>query len=117
VSGPENIDGAETEKGLEWLEGDRKLLKGIKALFVKNVPGQTEKLREAIAAKDVPRIELISHSIKGSASMVGALRLRDEAGEVERGAMGGDMETVRIHFEGMSAELRKVLTLWTGTGA
>ena len=117
MTGPEDIDGAETGKGLEWLEGDRKLLKGMQVLFVKNVPRQTEKLLEAIAAKDAPQIELLSHSIKGAASMVGALQLRDEAGEVERAAMGGDMEMVRVHFEGMSEELTKVLTLWTGTGA
>jgi HPt (histidine-containing phosphotransfer) domain-containing protein len=110
VTGSENIDDAETGKGLEWLEGDSKILKGIQALFVKNVPSQMEKLREAIAAKDASQIELLSHSIKGAAAMVGALPLRDEAGEVERAAMGGDMERVRVHLEGMSQELTKVLT-------
>ncbi len=115
MTGPKDIDGAETGKGLEWLEGDRKLLKGIQALFVKNVPHQMEKLHEAIAANDVSQIELLSHSIKGAASMVGELQLRDEAGEVERAAMGGDLETVRVHFEGMYRELTKVLTLLTGS--
>ncbi len=71
-------------------EGDRKLLKVIQALFVKKMPRQMEKLPEAIAAKDASQIELLSHSIKGAASMVGALQLRDEAGKVERAAMGGD---------------------------
>ena len=115
MTGPEDIDGAETGEGLEWLEGDRKLLKGIQALFVKNVPRQTEKLREAIAAKDASQVELLSHSIKGAASMVGALQLKDIAGEVERAAMGGDFETVRVQFEGMSEELTKMLTQLTGT--
>ena len=54
------------------------------------MPRQMEKLPEAIAAKDASQIELLSHSIKGAASMVGALQLRDEAGKVERAAMGGD---------------------------
>ena len=116
MTGPEDLDGAETGKGLEWLEGDRKLLKGIQALFVKNVPHQMEKLREAIAAGDASKIELLSHSIKGAASMVGALPLRDEAGEVEQAVMAGDMDTVRVHFERMSQELTKVLTLLTGAG-
>jgi HPt (histidine-containing phosphotransfer) domain-containing protein len=117
MTGPEDIIGAETGKGIEWLEGDRKLLKGIQGLFVKNVPSQMEKLRDAIAAKDTSQIELLSHSIKGAASMVGALPLKDEAGEVEQAAMGGDIETVLIHFEGMSGELAKVLNLLTGTEA
>ncbi len=117
MTGPEDIDGPETGKGLEWLEGDRKLLKGIQAIFVKNVPRQMEKLREAITAGDASQIELLSHSIKGAASMVGALPLKDEAGAVELAAMGGDIETVRVHFEGMSLEFTRVLTLLTGAGA
>jgi len=117
VTGPEDVDSSETEKGLEWLEGDRKLLKGIQVIFVKNVPRQIEKLRDAIATKDTSQIELLSHSIKGAASMVGALPLRDKAGNVERAAMGGDLEKVRFHFEEMSEELTKVLASLTGTGA
>ncbi len=115
VIGPEDM-AEEEDKGLEWLEGDRKLLKGIQALFVKNVPGQSEKLREAIAAKDARQVELLSHSIKGAAAMVGALPLRDKAGEVERAAMAGDLDTVRVQFEGMSEELTKVLTRLGGAG-
>ncbi len=111
MTGPDDI----TEKGLEWLEGDRKLLKGIQIIFMKNVPPQIEKLREAVAAEDVSQIELLSHSIKGAASMVGALPLRDKAAELEHAAIGGDLETVRTKFEGMSEELAKALTLLTGT--
>lgn len=117
MTAPEDFYGAGTGKGLEWLEGDTKLLKGIQAIFVKNVPRQMEKLREAIAAQDISQIELLSHSIKGAASMVGALPLMDEAGKVEQAAMGGDSEMVRVHFEGMSEELTKVLTSLTGPGA
>lgn len=91
-------------KGPDWLEGDSVLLSGIQKIFVKNVPPQMEKLREALAAGDVSGVELLSHSIKGAAAMIGAAPLRDEANKVERAAMDKKMGEARDFFEGMERE-------------
>jgi HPt (histidine-containing phosphotransfer) domain-containing protein len=94
----------------EWLEGDKKLLKGITAIFMKNVPGQMERLREALRSNDTPLVEILSHSLKGSASMIGAHPLRDAALRVERAAIEGDLEKARSLYVDMDSELKNVLS-------
>jgi HPt (histidine-containing phosphotransfer) domain-containing protein len=93
----------------EWLEGDKKLLKGITAVFIKNVPGQMERLRDALQSNDAALVEILSHSLKGSASMIGAHPLRDAALRVERAAIEGDLEKARSLYPDMDAELKNVI--------
>lgn len=92
-----------------WLEGDEKLLKRIAAVFIKNVPVQMEQLGKALEGKDARRVELLSHSLKGSASMVGADSLRDAAHGMECAAMAGDLEKALGFWPDVSSELDKAL--------
>ena len=97
-----------------WLEGDKKLLKGIREIFARNVPQQMERLREAFSCGDIATVELLSHTIKGSAAMIGAHPLRGEASKVERSAVNGDLEGARNSFCGMEREFEKTLAELTG---
>ncbi|HAK87768.1 MAG: hypothetical protein A2077_05445 [Nitrospirae bacterium GWC2_46_6] len=94
----------------EWLEGDKKLFSGIKNIFIKNVPSQMERLKDAFASNDISTIELLSHSIKGAAAMIGAMPLKEEAGKVEQAAMESDLDNARVCFEGMEREFKKTLS-------
>ncbi|MBF0558005.1 MAG: Hpt domain-containing protein [Nitrospirae bacterium] len=97
------------DAGPAWLEGDKKLLKGIAAIFIKNVPVQIERLKEALDGNDVRQVEILSHSLKGSASMVGAQSLRDAAHAMESAAMDGDLEKARGFSSAIDLELKNVL--------
>lgn len=99
----------EHNAGPAWLEGDEKLLKGIAAIFIKDVPVRMEQLGEALEGNDARRVELLSHSLKGSASMVGADSLKDAAHGMECAAMAGDLEKARGYWSVISFELDKVL--------
>lgn len=103
-----------SDEAPDWLEGDKKLLKGIREIFVRNVPKQMEKIREAFASGDISTVELLSHTIKGSAAMIGAHPLRGEASKVERSAVDGDLEGARTSFLGMEREFEKTLSELTG---
>lgn len=106
---PDN-DEFKSDSALNWLEGDKKLLRGIQDIFARNAPQQMEKLREAFDAGDAATAELLSHSIKGSAAMIGALALRDKASGVEASVMAGDLGEARNSFVLMERELEKVLS-------
>jgi len=92
-----------------WLEGDNRLFKGIVAIFVRNVPPLMERLRDALEANDAHQVKMLSHSLKGSASMIGAHTLSDAAFRTESAAIDGDLEKARGFYCEMKAELDNVL--------
>ncbi|MBF0505545.1 MAG: Hpt domain-containing protein [Nitrospirae bacterium] len=92
-----------------WLEGDNKLFKGIMAVFIRNVPPLMDRLKDALEANDAVQVKVLSHSLKGSASMIGAHPLRDAAFRAESAAIEGDLEKARGFYCEMKAELENVL--------
>jgi HPt (histidine-containing phosphotransfer) domain-containing protein len=100
---------AATGQGSDWLEGDAKLKKGIRGIFMKNVPDQMRKLKDALAGSDLKNAELLSHSIKGAAAMIGAPRLRDAAGNVEKACGQGDAGSAVAYFQTTNSEFLKVM--------
>jgi HPt (histidine-containing phosphotransfer) domain-containing protein len=94
----------------DWLEGDAKLLKGIREIFVRNAPRQMERIREAFGSGDSPTVELLSHTLKGSASMIGALSLRDAASGVEEAIKALNVEEARRYFTVMEKEFSQAIS-------
>jgi two-component system, sensor histidine kinase and response regulator len=74
---------------MRWLGGDRRLLRELVGIFVDDGPKRLEALRAAVRAVDGQKVEQIAHSLKGSASILGAARLRDAAQALEDAAHDG----------------------------
>jgi HPt (histidine-containing phosphotransfer) domain-containing protein len=74
---------------LRWLGGDRRLLQELVGIFVDEGPKRLEALGAAVRAVDGQQVEQIAHSLKGSASILGAGRLRDAAQALEDAAHDG----------------------------
>jgi HPt (histidine-containing phosphotransfer) domain-containing protein len=106
---PDNADIKDTSSP-DWLEGDTKLLKGIREIFIRNAPRQMERLRDAFSSGDIPTAELLSHTLKGSASMIGALSLRDASSCVEKALMDQDIAKAHDSFTIMEREFEKVIS-------
>lgn len=64
-------------------EGDDSFLKEIIGIFIDDTPQRIQELRTAFAAGDQPTFSRAAHSIKGSASNLGAMRLRAVAEKLE----------------------------------
>ena len=64
---------------------------------------------EAVRENDVVLVERLAHSIKGSASMIGALLLRDEAYKIELSIKDKDMKKTGLLCEGLAMEGERVL--------
>lgn len=71
------------DEALERFEGYEPLVDNVIVEMIRATPEQLIELSRAVAQKDAPAIELLSHSIKGAAAMVGAHRVREAARALE----------------------------------
>jgi HPt (histidine-containing phosphotransfer) domain-containing protein len=74
---------------LRWLGGDQQLLRELVGIFVDDGPKRLEALRAAMSAADAQQLEQIAHSLKGSAAILGAVRLQESALALEESAHDG----------------------------
>src|SRR4029450_9466295 len=71
---------------LRWLGGDRHLLSELVGIFVEDGPQRLQAIRGALPASDVRQVEQVAHSLKGSASILGATQLQGAALALEDAA-------------------------------
>lgn len=70
-------------EALERFEGYEPLVDSMIAEMIRTIPDQLADLAAAVAQDDAAAIELLSHSIKGAAAMIGAQRVREAARVLE----------------------------------
>lgn len=97
---------------LHWLGGDRRLLRELVGIFLDDSPKRLDALRAAMTAADVQQLEQIAHSLKGSASILGAGRLRDAAQALEEGAHDGALENGTRLVAQVSREIQRVISFF-----
>ena len=97
------------------VEGDDSFLKEIISIFIDDTPNRFVELRTAYAANDTVTFTRAAHSIKGSASNLGAMRLRSLAEQLEhtskqQGIQGLDqwIPTLEAEFAVARVELEKL---------
>ncbi len=64
-------------------DDDDAFLKDIIGIFLEDTPERLVELKESLAAYDQPKFTRAAHSIKGSASNLGALKVRSTAEQLE----------------------------------
>jgi len=99
----------DNRKALSWLEGDEQMLVKIRAIFVKNIPAQVALLKESLDAGDAALVERFAHSIRGSAAMMGAGVMSDEAGIIEMFAIAGDLDSARAGYSRFFGAYERVM--------
>ena len=80
----------------------------LAALFVADSRSNLEKMREAHAAADGALLKRLAHSVKGSASNLGARRLSSLCAEVEQRAVAGLLDEVPLLLAQASEEFDRV---------
>lgn len=93
-------------------EDDDSFLKEIVALFLDDTPKRFEELRASHAAADVVKFARAAHSVKGSASNLGAMRVRAVAEKLEYAAKENGLaglETMTAELEAVFAEAKAEL--------
>jgi histidine phosphotransfer protein HptB len=79
---PIDPEAIENLRALNPDDGDG-FLRDIVTIFLEDTPARIGELRESMAAGDVPKFTRAAHSIKGSASNLGANQLRTIAADLE----------------------------------
>jgi len=97
---------------LHWSGGDRNLLVELVGVFVEEAPQRLAELREAAAAHDTATVERVSHTIKGSAGIVGASGLRELSAELEERAIANRLEGESALQARLESELERVLAFF-----
>jgi two-component system sensor histidine kinase/response regulator len=88
--------------------GDEEVLREVIALFLADVPGRMEVLREAVAGADGAVIKREAHSLKGASGSVRAGELQARFAELEVLGREGRMEGVGRILAEAEAELQRV---------
>jgi HPt (histidine-containing phosphotransfer) domain-containing protein len=97
---------------MRWLGGDRRLLCELVGIFVDDGPKRIQAIRAALTASDVRQVEQVAHSLKGSASILGATRLQTAALALEDAAHDGHTENGPALVAQIARELDKVLAFF-----
>ena len=89
-------------------EGEPDVLKELIKLFLEDVPSQLKALREAGEKDDAKSVERTAHTLKGSSSNMGALRMVTLCAELEEIGRSGDLAPAPALISGLEAELGRV---------
>ncbi len=83
ASGLPEFPGLDNSAGLRCCNGNDALYLRLLQLFCDTGKGVATELAEAMQRQDWPQLQLLSHSIKGSAANIGAIELAECAGALE----------------------------------
>ena len=100
---------------LELADGDRELAVDVAKAFMGSLPGQMEKLVQAIHEKDFKEAEMLSHRLRGAGANVGGERLMELARTIEEAAVREDLVTLHGEIPGFqeaSLKLQEALGAW-----
>ncbi len=95
--------------------GNVSILKIIIEKFLEDTPKQLEKLIIAFKNQNLKEIERITHSIKGSARSVGALRLGEIAFEAEQLTHDQELTAAEQILKPLNEEFSQLQAIWAKT--
>lgn len=106
---PSSTNSFDLATALGRVEGDRELLEEIARIFAEECPKILAEIRGAFGASDARLLERLAHTLKGSASNLGALALPRSAAELEQMARAGDLRAAEGQFKIVESNLKALL--------
>ncbi|MCP4671933.1 MAG: response regulator [Desulfobacula sp.] len=83
---------------------DLEILKEIIDAFFEETPEELDSIQQGMPTKDFPLISKAAHALKGSASYVGAERIRDVASSIEKAAKQEEFSNMEMMVDTLSKE-------------
>jgi HPt (histidine-containing phosphotransfer) domain-containing protein len=81
---------------LERLGNDKEFLKEVLDIFLQDAPNRIFSIQEAISKNDASVIRFQAHTLKGASANVGAMALKEDAGQIELAGEKGDLERAKV---------------------
>ena len=91
-------------------EGDKDLIREVVDVFASDAPTQIALLKEALLAGDADAVRQRAHALKGAASSVGAIALRELSRGAEEAGGAGDLASVAPLVGAMDRALAELKT-------
>ena len=102
-------------EGVRRSGGDTGLYQELMAVFLADVPRLTQLVHVAIAEQSGPGLRLAAHSLRGSASQIGALAVADRASNLEAMGKSADLRDALEQQRLLSEDLRQLILALNGT--
>jgi two-component system, sensor histidine kinase and response regulator len=103
--------------GLTNAGGDEDILQDVIQVFLEEAPKQVMKMKEALKNKNVKDAEREVHTLKGSASNIGADPLMKKALQAEMALKNGKLEEASFLFLKVEVEFEKVRRFLSNTNS
>jgi PAS domain S-box-containing protein len=94
---------------LQRVEGDRELLEELARLFAEECPKFLAGIRRAFDASDAHELARLAHTVKGSASNLGASAVTQSAIELEKLARASDFRAAAARFKILESDVKTLL--------
>ena len=114
---PEIPEVFDLEVALEAVDGERELLDGMIAIFMRQTPRVMQDIDAAIAGGDAGALETAAHKLKGSIAMFGARAAREAAQRLEDLAEARELSAAPAAREALGAEVQRLSTALEAAGA
>jgi PAS domain S-box-containing protein len=93
------------EDAMQRFDNEQEFFREMLHQFLNLLPGQVEKIEEALAAGDTATVQKTAHNIKGSAGTLSARRIYSIVLEMEESGRAGDLSGMRALLEDMKCEI------------
>jgi CheY-like chemotaxis protein/HPt (histidine-containing phosphotransfer) domain-containing protein len=103
------IPGLDLEHGLETMRGNATKYMKLLSLFADGYQPQADQIEGMLARADFASIEGIAHSVRGSAAMLGAMKLSDATGAVLDALHEGGAEAIGLACAAMAEEMSRLV--------
>ena len=100
--------GIDTATGLGYCQGDEEFYKVLLLQFADEAEGKIREAGGHLQDNDLKNYEILVHAVKGTAKMIGAGHLSEEAYELEKAAHSGDGDTIRLSHGGVMEEYKRI---------
>jgi CheY-like chemotaxis protein len=104
------------QDALEIVGGDVDLLKSAVALSLKEMTGQFEELKQALAQQNAKAVEAKAHRLKGIMGNLGALAARDIAQRLETMGEQGHLAGGQAAAQELDGEIARVIAFFSDPG-
>lgn len=98
--------------GIRRLAGDRELYKQIMEIFFSEAEEQIKSIEQALDSRNAELVKRISHSIKGAAANLGAMRVQETAFKLEMLGTEDKLTEAPEIFEQLKSDVAEVADFW-----
>jgi PAS domain S-box-containing protein len=83
------------EAALARVDGDQQLLAEILGIFLQDSPRRLQRIREAMASRDLLTVQREAHAFRGSSGALGLVQMETTARKLEVASKAGDVQTAQ----------------------